>query len=168
MIQRLFLFLFVITTACSASVLPMSPDDDFSATEPSMAATLELQYFPTQVPETVEEDAGGYARAFYTAWENEDYLGMYSLLSPQSQAIVDSDSFIARYDEAMMTAGVQSLHAQPLSLVQNGDRATFGVRVTCETAVVGPIERDFTVPLVYDDGRWGINWNEGLILPELD
>ena len=133
-----------------------------------MAATLELQDFPTQVPETVEEDAGGYARAFYTAWENEDYLGMYSLLSPQSQAIVDSDSFTARYDEAMMTAGVQSLHAQPLSLVQNGDRATFGVRVTWETAVVGPIERDFTVPLVYDDGRWGINWNEGLILPELD
>jgi penicillin-binding protein 2 len=82
--------------------------------------------------------------------------------------LVGSDDFVARYDEAMKTAAVQSVHAQPLSLVQEGDQAEFGVRLTLETAIVGPITRDFTVPLVYEDDRWGIVWSEGLILPELE
>lgn len=166
MIQRLFFLIFILTTACSAPVLPLAENEATLNTEPSAAATLDLPALPTTEP--VEEDAGGYARAFYSAWENQDYLGMYSLLSPQNQALIDSDSFVARHKEAIETAGVQSIAAQPLSLVQDGNRATFGVRVTWETAVVGPIVRDYTVPLIYDDGRWGIEWHEGLILPELD
>jgi penicillin-binding protein 2 len=135
------------------------------------------QSFPTAVPlgnsaaqseEVVTEDAGGYARAFYRAWEAQDYIGMYSLLAPQSQALVDSQAFVQRYDEAMKTAAVQKISAQPVSLVQEGNEAQFGVRVTWDTAVLGPITRDHTVPLVYDDGRWGIVWREGLILPELE
>ncbi len=164
--RRLSLLFILITTACSAPVLPMALDEVTTASEPSIAVTPDLPSLPTNEP--IEEDAGGYARAFYSAWENQDYLGMYSLLSPKSQALVDSDSFINRYDEAMRTAGVQSVQAQPLSLVQEGNQATFGVRVTWETAVVGPITRDYTVPLVYDSGRWGIDWHEGLILSELD
>ena len=42
-----------------------------------------------------------------------------------------------------------------------GTEAEFGVRVTWETAVVGPISRDYTVPLVYEEDRWGIVWNSG-------
>jgi len=118
--------------------------------------------------EPISEDAGGYARAFYRAWEAQDYIGMYSLLAPRSQALVDSSSFFQRYDEAMKTAAVQEVNAQPVSLIQEGEEAGFGVRVTWETAVVGPISRDYTVPLVYEDGRWGIIWHEGLILPELE
>ena len=160
------LLVLVLATACSAQVLPMALDganeNNLPATGPTGAPTVEL------TPMLVTEDAGGYARAFYGAWENQDYLGMYSLLAPEIQALVDSDSFVNRYVEAMQTAAVQSVHAQPLSLVQENDQATFGVRVTWETNVVGPITRDYTVPLVYRDGRWGIVWDEGLILPELE
>ena len=163
----LLLLLFtLITSACSAPVLPMSENAAPPVFTPVGSVTPDRPGLPTQEP--IEEDAGGYARAFYNAWENNDYLGMYSLLSPQSQALVDSASFVERYDEAMKTAGVQSIHTQPLSLAQDGDRAEFGIRVTFETAVVGPITREYTIPLVYDDGRWGITWHEGLILPELE
>ncbi len=162
----LLLFFLTITAACSSPVLPLAEEEPAVLSSPSTEATSENSPQPTL--EAVEEDAGGYARAFYSAWENEDLLGMYSLLSPQSQALVDSDSFVERYDETMKTAGVQSIHAQPLSLIQEGNQATFGVRVTWDTAVVGPIEREYTVPLVYDGRRWGIAWHEGLILPELE
>lgn len=162
--------LVLLLTACSAQALPLGLEGDFDPrplleptadTSPAVATTV-----VEQAP--IEEDAGGYARAFYRAWEALDYVGMYGLLSAQSQARVDRESFVARYDEAVKTAAVQSIHAQPLSLVQNGNTAEFGVRVTWETAVVGQITRDFTVPLAYEDGRWGVVWSEGLILPELE
>lgn len=41
------------------------------------------------------------------------------------------------------------------------------MRVTWQTGVVGEIVRDHTVELVYSQARWGVSWNEGLILPEL-
>lgn len=169
MIRSIFLltlFTFIVS-ACSAPVLPMTEDLAPAATKPGSSVTPDRPGLPTEEA-VIKEDAGGYARAFYNAWENKDYLGMYSLLSPQSQALVDSASFVERYDEAIKTAGVQSIDAQPLSLTQDGSRAEFGVRVTWETAVVGPITREYTVPLVYDDGRWGITWHEGFILPELE
>lgn len=129
---------------------------------------------PTEVPPTVEatavpitEDASGYARAFYRAWEGFDFVGMYSLLSPQSQALVDRTAFVDRYQAAMETAVVQKVHTQPLSIFQEADQAEFGVRVTWETAVVGDIVRDYLVRLVFSDNRWGIVWDESLILPEL-
>lgn len=155
----------LLTAACSGQGLPFPQDsrrDDpllQSAVSPSTANPAE--------EEPITEDAGGYARAFYRAWEARDYLGMYSLLAPQSQALVDSSSFVQRYDEAMKTAAVREVIAQPVSLIQEGAEAEFGVRVTWETAVVGPISRDYTVPMVYEEGRWGIVWHEGLILPEL-
>jgi penicillin-binding protein 2 len=68
----------------------------------------------------------------------------------------------------MEIATVQTIHAQPLSARQDGSRAEFGVRVTWETAAVGNITRDHGVDLTFSDGRWGIVWDESLILPELE
>ena len=92
---------------------------------------------------------------------------MYSLLAPSSQAVVDSGSFIQRYNDTMNTAAVRSVRTQPLGLLQEGDTAEFGARVTLESEVVGEIVRDHTMQLVYEGGRWGVVWDEGLILPEL-
>ena len=122
---------------------------------------------PEATPAPVLDDAGGIGRAFYRAWEMGDLLGMYSLLSPQSQTLVAGQDFVQRYEDAMAAANVQAISTQPLSLIQDGNNAEMGVRVTWETAVFGDIIREFNLPLVYQDGRWGITWDEGLILPEL-
>lgn len=41
------------------------------------------------------------------------------------------------------------------------------MRLTWETMLAGDFARDYTVPLIFEDGRWAIVWNDGLILPEL-
>ncbi|PID85300.1 MAG: hypothetical protein CSB13_08760 [Chloroflexi bacterium] len=160
-IYLLSLLIFMLA-ACGAEGLPAIQDayEEVTVT-PTPVDTPE----PTSIP--VLEDAGGIGRAFYRAWELNDFLGMYSLLTPQSQLLVGSQDFVQRYDEAMREANVHTVTAQPLSLIQEGDQAKMGVRVTWETAVFGDIIRDFNVPLTYQDGRWGIVWDEGLILPEL-
>ncbi len=162
----IIILFYIMLSACSMDGLPFG--QDANEPTPPRAAVDPGQDASINSEELITEDAGGYARAFYRAWEAQDYLGMYSLLAPRSQALVDSASFVQRYDEAMKTGSVRQIIAQPVSLVQEGDQAEFGVRVTLETAVVGPISRNYTVPLAYEDGRWGIVWHEGLILPELE
>ncbi|MFQ5435314.1 MAG: NTF2-like N-terminal transpeptidase domain-containing protein, partial [Anaerolineae bacterium] len=163
---RIFLISLIILAACQTQ----QESDGLSLPEDSYELVT-LTPLPTDTPKPTEppvlEDAGGIGRAFYRAWEGMDFLGMYSLLAPQTQAVVDSQSFVDFYQDAMKTAVVRAISSQPLSMIQEGEEAEFGVRVTWDTAVVGSITRDFTVPLVYQQGRWGILWDESLILPEL-
>jgi penicillin-binding protein 2 len=156
----------VVLTACggAAGLLPR----DSRLEEPLTPDPALLTPLPEPTQAVIADEAAGYARAFYNAWESGDLLGMYSLLSPTSQALVDSGSFVQRYQEAMETATVQAVHAQPQAVLQEGPTAEYSTRVTWETAAVGPIVRDHTMELVYEDGRWGVLWNEGLILPELE
>lgn len=157
------LLLMMLLIACGADELPL-PRDSRDAVPP----TLVPGNAPAEATaEPITQDPGGYARAFYRAWEGGDYDAMYSLLAPRSQQLVGKDAFIQRYRSATQTASVQSIHTQPLSLVQDGRYAEFGVRVTWDTVLVGEIVREFTVPLLYEEDRWGIVWDEGLILPEL-
>ncbi len=154
--------LFLILTACNEVVPPLQDSYVETTLTPLPTAT------PQPTATAIEDGAEGIALAFYRAWEGKDYLGMYSLLSPQSQALVDSQSFVDFYAEMMQIATVQTIHGQPLSARQEGARAEFGVRVTWETAAVGTISRDHMVDLTYSNGRWGIVWDESLILPELE
>lgn len=152
--------LVLLLTACS---LVPAPEDSYDLATLTPLTTAVLPGTPTPIPGGAE----GIALTFFRAWENGDYLGMYSLLSPGSQALIDSQSFIDRYTEALDTADVTTVIAQPQAAYQEGDRATVQVRVTWQTAVVGDIVRDHAVELVYSQARWGVSWNEGLILPEL-
>jgi penicillin-binding protein 2 len=154
----LLLLLTIVTTACGATSALRDSRIDAPPTAPPTA---------TGTAAPITDDPAGYARAFYRAWETGDYLGMYSLLSPSSQGLVDSASFISRYEEAMKTAAVSAVVAQPLGMLQEEDTAEFGVRVTLTSDVVGDLVREYTTRLAYEGGRWGIVWDEGLILPEL-
>jgi len=164
--QRALLFLLLI------ALLPAACGDGLAVRDarlaaPPTATAVNPEDLPPPAPESITADPDGFARAFYRAWENGDYVGMYSLLTPQSQALVGQAPFVQRYTEALETARVQRVRAQPLALAQDGATAELSVRVTWETAVVGTIVRDHTVPLAYSHGRWGVVWSEGLILPEL-
>ncbi|MBK7216638.1 MAG: hypothetical protein IPH95_06100 [Candidatus Promineofilum sp.] len=161
----LLIVLLLLTAALPACGSFVPADSRAEAPATPDPADLALTPQPTDAP--ITDDAGGYARAFYRAWEAGDYLGMYSLLAPSSQAVVDSVAFVERYAETMDTASIEGVHIQPLAQLQEGDTAEFSVRVTLASAVVGDIIRDHTMRLAYEGGRWGVVWDEGLILPEL-
>ena len=151
--------LLLLLAACGGG--PLITD---SAGDPTITMAPTNTLPPTAIPSGSE----GVGLAFFKAWENQDYLGMYSLLTPQSQALIDAQSFAARYQEALATATVRTIHIQPISARQDGDQAEIGVRVTWETTLVGDILREQTAQMRYSGDRWGIVWSEGLILPELE
>ncbi len=159
----LLLLFFALLVACgSEGFIPAIQDSNELVTLTPLPTNTPR---PTEIP--TSEDANGIGLAFYRAWELNDFLGMYSLLTPGSQALVDSISFVSRYEEAMNTATVTQVGAQALGTLQDGNTAQMQMRVTWQTAAVGTIIREYTVPLAFENGRWGIIWDEGLILPEL-
>lgn len=114
----LILLFFFLLTACS---LVPSVEDSYDLSTLTPLPTDAAAGTPTPVPGGAE----GIALTFFHAWELGDYLGMYSLLSPGSQALIDSQSFINRYTEAVTTAGVISVTSQPLAVYQEGERQNF-------------------------------------------
>ncbi|MCP4415771.1 MAG: hypothetical protein GY805_04065 [Chloroflexi bacterium] len=159
----LLLLFFVLLVACGTDgPIPSIQDSSELVTLTPLPSNTPR---PTEPP--TSEDANGIGLAFYRAWEFNDYLGMYSLLTTNRQALVDSLSFVTRYEETMETATVTQVSSQALGTLQDGNNAQMQVRVTWQTAAIGTIIREYTVPLAFENGRWGIVWDEGLILPEL-
>jgi penicillin-binding protein 2 len=94
-------------------------------------------------------------------------LGMYSLLSHTSQGLIDQATFTDRYASAQQTATVIEIHTRPLAILQENDTAEVAFQLTWQTALLGDIEREMAMPLVYEGGRWAVSWSDALILPEL-
>lgn len=132
------------------------------------AGTPSLKLAPTPTGAPTPGGADLVAAAFLSAWERGDLAGMYSLLSPTSQALIERQAFMARYQAFAQQGGVTGVHPQVLSALQDGNRATVAYQVTYDVVVLGSIgPKQMTMPLVYEEGRWGIIWSDGLIMPEL-
>ena len=151
--KRIFPLFLLFLVACN-SLLPLDPTATIPTPVPS----------PTNTPPPNPE---GTAAAFLDAWEAGDYTGMYSLLSPLSQAAVPLDDFIASYEDSAAAATLTGVETNVLSSLQQGLDAQVQYQVTLQTALVGSVQREITMPLRFDGGRWGVSWDDGLILPEL-
>jgi penicillin-binding protein 2 len=159
----LLAFMLMLAACGQEAPAPPAPEDSYVEVTLTPLPTATPQPTATSIPGGAE----GIGLAFFRSWEGKDYLGMYSVLSPQSQALIDSRTFVTFYQEMMEAATVLAIHVQPLSARQDGADAEFGARVTWDTAAVGQVTRDHVMNLLYSDGRWGVVWDESLILPEL-
>ena len=127
---------------------------------------------PTSVKPTVtpiQAQASGVGLAFYREWENQNYAGMYGMLTEDIQRLIDEEAFIDLYRSTMEEVFVTGVKTQPLAATQspNSADATLTVRVTWQTAILGDIVREHNMPLRFVNERWGVVWNEGLIFPEM-
>lgn len=122
---------------------------------------------PTATP--VLTQAEGVARAFLQAWQNADYAGMYSLLSPLSRDAITASQFEARYQNVFNSGTVIGLSTRLMSVLQEGAQARALYEVTLNTLLVGDVVRKTEMPLVFlpEHNRWAVAWTEAMILPEL-
>jgi penicillin-binding protein 2 len=116
----------------------------------------------TQTPDVKDT-----VRAYLDAWEKEDYTLMYSMLTSISQDAISAEQFEEIYREVAAEVALSELETQVLSALTQTRTAQASYQATMHSALVGEIQRDTMMNLNLEDSEWRIEWDEGLILPEL-
>lgn len=104
---------------------------------------------------------------FLDRWTKADYAGMYELISPVSRSTVDAEGFAKRYRDALNAATVLTVTAQPLAVLENGDRAQATFHLELDTALVGTLVTDTLMLLSQYGNQWYVEWEPSLIWPQL-
>ncbi len=112
-------------------------------------------------------DAKAAAEFFLQLWKSEDYAGMFAWLTPLSRDAVGMEVFDKRYHDVAAALGLQEIDPSVLSILQKDRSAQIGYRVVYHTALFGELKRDMVMSMVYEDGAWLVQWEDGMILPEL-
>lgn len=112
-------------------------------------------------------DAQAAMTRFLESLKNNDLTAMYAMLSSGTQAAIPQDVFLAKYTDALNTMGAATLDYQVLSQLLSPTAAQVGFKIIYHTALIGDLERELVANLELEQGQWRLQWNEGLILPEL-
>jgi penicillin-binding protein 2 len=135
---------------------------------------IEVPGFPTETPlppppvtivPAPSVDAA--LTAYLDAFKADDYNAMYSLLSKVSQDANPLENFAVRNRDALNVMSAGSFDYEILSSLVNPYSAEVAYRVTYHTALVGDIQRDMVARFALENGEWKLQWEDGLILPEL-
>lgn len=143
----------LLVSACAPELTPF-------AVEPTATP------LPTPTP-TPLPSADAVVQAYLTAWATGNYETMYNLLTPDSQARLSLAQFQNYYAEAMTEATTTQVATQLGSLLHQGDQASATFRSIWQTNLFGPLTADNQMRLKFSGGRWGVEWQPTLVLPQL-
>ena len=104
---------------------------------------------------------------YLMAWKKNDFNSMYELLLPESKNTISQEDFVNTYQNVNSIGVFTNTVAKHISTQQNNLDAKSYVDLTLYSSLVGNIHREITLPLKFKNRVWGIEWNKGLILPEL-
>jgi penicillin-binding protein 2 len=153
----IFFLLILLISACT------SPNPVQTET-----AVVETPTLPgPQIGITPAPDAKKAASEFLEAWKIEDYEGMYAMLSTLSQDAFVKENFIARYQDTANAMTLIELNSEIVSALTNPSNAQIGYAVNYQTALVGSFSREMVMNLVLENGTWKVQWEDGMIMPEL-
>lgn len=133
-----------------------------------------ISLFPTETPlpqpiVTVSSapSADAALTTYLDAFKADDYNTMYSKLSKVSQDSITLEDFAKRNRDALNEMSAGSFDYQVMSSLVNPYSAEISFHVIYHTALVGEIERDIVAKFALENNEWKLNWEDGLILPEL-
>lgn len=105
--------------------------------------------------------------AFFEALKTDDYEVMYSMLSQSSRDALSLEDFSKRWNDALNTMSASSFDVSIGAATLSPFNAEVGYSITYKTVLAGNIQRDITMRLVNENSEWKVQWDDGLILPEL-
>lgn len=105
--------------------------------------------------------------AFLSAWQDEDYAAMYGYLTALTQDAISLDEFESTYRYVAKSLTLEELNFKLLSGIAQGRHAEVAFQVDFQTLLLGNLSREMVAGLSNENGNWQIQWDIGLILPEL-
>ena len=128
----------------------------------STASLPTAQINVTHVP-----NADAALHAFLEALVVEDYAAMYSMITQASQKAISGDDFAKQYTDDLNAMGAKKVEYNILSMLTDPQNSQVSFHINYQTSLYGDIQRDFNTNLVLENGQWRVQWDTGLILPEL-
>jgi len=122
---------------------------------------------PPQVRITPAPDAKAAVTAFFDALKNDDYEVMYAMLSTASREAITLEDFSKRWNDALNTMSASSVDVVVGNSTISPFNAEVGYTINYQTVLAGDISREIVVRLINEDNNWKVQWDDGLILPEL-
>ncbi|HPL57054.1 MAG TPA: penicillin-binding transpeptidase domain-containing protein [Flexilinea sp.] len=158
-----FIFLCVFTAGCGPKVSDESTKTpEITTVMPSDTPLPEPVVMITSAPE-----ARTTANTFLEFWKADDFVSMYNMLSQVSRDAIPFEDFETKYKEAETNLTLQSLNCEVTSALTNPKTAQIGYHATYQTALAGTFSRDMVMNLVFEANDWKIQWDDGMIMPEL-
>ncbi|MCC6147366.1 MAG: hypothetical protein IT308_07345 [Anaerolineaceae bacterium] len=133
----------------------------------SQTPTPTLKLSAPQIATTSTPDIQSVAAGFLTAWQNDDYPAMYDMLTPVTRDAISLEAFTKRYSDVAANLSLESLNFNILSTLTNPTSGQVAYRVNFKTVLLGELQRETMMNLSLENGGWKIQWEEGMILPEL-
>ena len=105
---------------------------------------------------------------FTEKWAEADYTAMYEMLTNESKEYISEEDFISRYTNIF-----SAIEAKNLSFEINGDKVkddnsvTIPFKLTMDTITGNISIDDYKISLVKENGSYKLNWDEGLIFPNM-
>jgi cell division protein FtsI/penicillin-binding protein 2 len=112
-------------------------------------------------------DVAAVLTTYLEAFKADDYNAMYGMLSKVSQDAHTLEDFAKRNKDALNEMSAGSFDYEVLSSLVNTFASEVSFRVTYHTALVGDIQRDMVARFALENDAWKLQWDDGLILPEL-
>lgn len=156
-----FLLLIVILTACSAKATP-EPE---TTPQPTITQTSPLP--DPLVQTTMVPDASAAVNAFLDAWRQDNYSGMYDLLTRVSQDAITFEDFEQRYTQFATNLTLQDIEYTISSSLVSTTTAQVSFRVTYKATLVEDLTREMIAYMTLENNAWHVQWEDGLIMPEL-
>lgn len=104
---------------------------------------------------------------FLDFWNDSNYTAMYAMLSQTSKDAISEADFVTRYSDAASALTLQTIDAGIISTLIYPASAKVGFQVNYITNLFGNLNRSMDMDLVMESGEWKIQWQDGLIMPEL-
>ncbi|HEY8415603.1 MAG TPA: NTF2-like N-terminal transpeptidase domain-containing protein, partial [Thermaerobacter sp.] len=108
---------------------------------------------------------------YLTAWEAQDYAGMYALLAWESREALSEQEFVERYrriEQGIERTGLELTLQVPEDFRPSGDTVALEFRARWETALAGSFEQSYTAEMVREEEGWRVRWSPALIFPGLE
>ncbi|MCS7261747.1 MAG: hypothetical protein NZ765_13395, partial [Anaerolineae bacterium] len=165
--RRVFLKLALgmLAGACSARSGELPSTTETSAEElPPLFALAAPS--PSPIPTALPAPDGA-AVAFLSAWSAGDYATMYDLLCQADRSAIPFETFRGRYLRAQTEATATAVQNELRAVLARGNSASASFRTIWQTSLFGPLSFENTLPLIWEGGRWVVDWSSALILPAL-
>ncbi|MGB4595832.1 MAG: NTF2-like N-terminal transpeptidase domain-containing protein, partial [Anaerolineaceae bacterium] len=112
-------------------------------------------------------DVEAAAKAYLAFWTVEDYQSMYAMLSNLTRDAFTVEAFTQKHLDTANALTLKSLDTSILAYMLKPETSQVNYHITYETNLLGKIERDPVMNLILEDDTWRVQWEEGMMLPEL-